>query len=38
MLYWVMKLQSWLIRFFESGEINDFDEIIYPLDDEIRYK
>ena len=38
MLYWVMKLQNWLIRFFESDEIKDFDEIIYDINDEIKYK
>jgi hypothetical protein len=38
MLYWVMKLQTWLIRFFTTDEINNFDEIIYDVNDEIRYK
>ena len=35
MLYWLMKLQNWFIRFLETDEL---DEIIYPLDDEIKYK
>ena len=36
MLYWLMKLQNWFIRFLETDELDD--DIIYPLDDEIKYK
>ena len=35
MLYFIQWLQSWLIKFFEVDEL---DEIIYDVDDEIRYK
>ena len=35
MLYFIQWLQNWLIKFFESDEL---DEIIYDEYDEIRYK
>lgn len=38
MLYFVQWFQNWLIKFFTTDKINDFDEIIYNEYDEIRYK